>query len=155
MAYVAQQQLDGYAEAVKHAQKRKEIFDRKVTKGNPGKVIFSIGQLVQIYRSDLDYTFKTEHKLLPKWSKPFCITGRILNSYTLESLNSEPTPGTFSARRLQDFTPEKGSKLVEDQRAIEKDLAKKAQTEQQHEKEAIDNKRSSEIGNMHPKCIQH
>ena len=70
MAYVAQQHLDGYAEAVAHALRRKATFNRKVLARNPGEVTFSKGQLVQIYRSDLDYTFKTEHKLLPKWSTP-------------------------------------------------------------------------------------
>ena len=62
--------LDGYAEAVAHALGRKTAFDKKVLFKTPGEVIFSKGQLVQIYRSDLDYTYKTEHKLLPKWSTP-------------------------------------------------------------------------------------
>ena len=83
MAYVAQQRLDGYAEAVAHAIKRKAAFDKRVLARNPGEVIFSKGQLVQIYRSDLDYTFKTERKLLPKWSPPQRVVDRSLNSYTL------------------------------------------------------------------------
>ena len=66
MAYVAQQCLDGYLEAVAHALRRKRTFDKRVFVQNLGEVIFSKGQLVQIYRSDLDYTFKTECKLLPK-----------------------------------------------------------------------------------------
>ena len=66
MAYVAQQRLDGYAEAVAHALRRKSTFDKRVLAKHPGEVTFSKGQLVQIYRSDLDYTFKMERKLLPK-----------------------------------------------------------------------------------------
>ena len=70
MAYVAQQRLNGYAEAVTHALKRKTAFDKKVLAHNPGEVTFSKGHLVQIYRNDLDYTFKMDCKLLPKWSTP-------------------------------------------------------------------------------------
>lgn len=100
MAYIAQQCLDGYAEAMAHAMKRKATFDRRVLAQKPGEVIFSKGQLVQIYRNDLDYTFKTKRKLLPKWSIPQCITSRHLNSYSLETLNRNPLPGSFSARQL-------------------------------------------------------
>ena len=70
MAYVAQQRLDGYDAIVRHAVSRKGAFDRRMLTKKPGQVIFKRGQLVQIYRSDLDYTFKTERKLLPKWSQP-------------------------------------------------------------------------------------
>ena len=70
MAYVAQQQLDGYAGVVAHTVKRKSAFDKKVLAHKPGEVTFAKGQLVQIYRSDLDETFKTERKILPKWSPP-------------------------------------------------------------------------------------
>jgi hypothetical protein len=80
MAYVAQQRLDGYAEAVAHAIKRKATFNKRVLAQRPGEVTFSKGQLVQIYRSDLDYTFKTERKLLPKWSTPYRVVTRDLNS---------------------------------------------------------------------------
>jgi hypothetical protein len=101
MAYVAQQRLDRYAEAVAHAVKRKATFDRKVLVQDPGEVVFLNGQLVQIYHNDLDYTFKkTECKLLPKWSIPHWITSRQLNSYTLETTSGDPLPRFFSARRL-------------------------------------------------------
>ena len=118
MAYVAQQQLDGYAEAVNHALKRKSTFDKRVLAQKPGEVIFNKGQLVQIYRSDLDYTFKTERKLLPKWSPPHRIVSRQLNLYTLETLSNDPLPGTFSARRLWRFTPKEGTKLAEEQERL-------------------------------------
>jgi hypothetical protein len=85
MAYVAQQRLDGYAEAIAHALKRKMAFDKKVLSKTPGEVIFLKGQLVQIYWSNLDYTFKTKRKLLPKWSTPHRVASRHLNSYVLET----------------------------------------------------------------------
>ena len=119
MAYVAQQRLDGYAEAVAHAMKRKSMFDKKVLSQKPGEVVFSTGQLVQIYRSDLDYTFKTERKLLPKWSPPQRVVSRLMNSYVLETLQGERLPGTFSARRLRRFTPKEGTKLAEEQKRTE------------------------------------
>ena len=125
MAYVAQQRLDGYAEAVAHALKRKSTFDKKVLAQKPGEVVFLVGQLVQIYRSDLDYTFKTERKLLPKWSPPQRIVSKIMNSYVLETLRGERLPGTFSARRLRRFTPKEGTKLAEEQREIEEKIAQR------------------------------
>ena len=70
MAYVAQQWLDSYDEAVQHAIKWKEVFDKQVLKRCLGEVIFSKGQLVQIYRSDLEHMFKLECKILPCWSEP-------------------------------------------------------------------------------------
>lgn len=68
MTYTAQQQLDGYAAAIYHAFKRKTACDRQVLAKKREEVVFKPGQLVQVYHSDLDYTFKTERKLLPRWS---------------------------------------------------------------------------------------
>ncbi|KAG2349703.1 hypothetical protein BDR05DRAFT_833011, partial [Suillus weaverae] len=70
MAYMVQQQLDRYDAAVQHTIKHKAAFDKRVLKRTPGEVIFYPGQLVQFYRSSLDYTFEAKHKLLPKWSPP-------------------------------------------------------------------------------------
>ncbi|KAG5633258.1 hypothetical protein H0H81_009362, partial [Sphagnurus paluster] len=119
MAYVGQQRLDGYAAAVTHAIKRKSLFDKSVLERNPGEVIFSKGQLVQVYRNDLDYTFKSERKLLPKWSQPYRVTSRNLNSYKLETTDGAAINGDFSARRLRQFIPREGTKLAEDQKAVE------------------------------------
>jgi len=49
MTYVAQQRLDGYAEAVQHAIQRKTVFDRRVKASRAGVVEFKKGQLVQVY----------------------------------------------------------------------------------------------------------
>jgi transposase InsO family protein len=133
MAYVAQQRLDGYAEAVAHAMKRKTAFDKKVFAQGPGEVIFSKGQLMQIYRSDLDFTFKTERKLLPKWSTPQRVVARNLNSYTLETLAGDPVPGTFSARRLRRFIPEEGTTLAEAQKVAEKRYAEEEKEREREE----------------------
>jgi len=97
MAYVTQQRLDSYTEAVAHTVCRKSVFNKKVLVQKPGEVVFSKGQLVQIYRSNLDDTFKTECKILPKWSLPYCVATRNLNSYTLETLTGTPVNGHFSA----------------------------------------------------------
>ena len=77
--------------------------------------------MVQVYRSDLDYTFKTEKKLLPKWSQRYRIRTQIRNSYTLERLNGEEVEGEFSARRLRKFIPREGSWLEKEQREQEEE----------------------------------
>jgi len=123
MAYVAQQRLDGYDEAVQHAIKRKTAFDRRVLRRQPAEVVFTCGQLVQVYQSDLDYTFKTERKLLPKWSSPYRITERLRNSYRLETLAGVHLAGDFSARRLRAFAPREGTKLHIDQQNYMRALA--------------------------------
>ena len=129
MAYVAQQRLDGYAEMVAHAIKRKTVFDKRVLAHKPSEVIFSKGQLVQIYRSDLDFTFKTERKMLPKWSTPQRVTTRNLNSYTLERLDGTPIAGQFSARRLRKFTPKEGTALAAEQTEVEERVRVESQVE--------------------------
>jgi hypothetical protein len=144
MAYVAQQRLDGYAAAVSHALKRKNTFDRKVLKQSPGEVVFSKGQLVQIYRSDLDFTFKTERKLLPKWSSPQRIKSRNLNAYTLETLSGDPIQGTFSARRLRRFLPLEGTKLAEEQKLVEEKSAEEEQHRLEEEMQTIARERDTE-----------
>jgi hypothetical protein len=129
MAYVAQQRLDGYAEMVSHAVKRKSVFDKRVLARKPGEVVFHKGQLVQIYRSDLDFTFKTDRKLLPKWSPPQRVMNRNLNSYTLEKLDGTPIAGSFSARRLRGFIPKEGSDLAREQAKVERRVGEEEQRE--------------------------
>ena len=69
-AYVQQQRLDGYTHTMEHAERQKNAFDKRVLAQSPGVVTFEKGQLVQVYRNDLTYTFKAERKLLPRWSAP-------------------------------------------------------------------------------------
>lgn len=115
MIQAEQQRLEGYDSAVHHAIRHKSVFDRRVLKDSAGVVSFEPGALVQVYRSDLDYTFKTERKLLPKWLVPRRVTKCIRNSYHLETLSGEPISGTFHSRRLRSFTPRPGTQLALDQ----------------------------------------
>ena len=144
MAYMAQQWLDGYAGAVAHAVKRKSAFDKKVLAHKPGEVTFSKGQLVQIYRSDLDETFKTEHKILPKWSPPHRIASRVLNSYTLETLIGAPINGCFSARHLQRFWPREGTELARAQKVVEERCRKEEEKRAEVELKTIEEERQVE-----------
>jgi hypothetical protein len=108
ITYAAQQRLDGYEAIVKHVIACKHTFDKRI-QAKLGEVIFTKGQLVQVYRSDLDYTFKTERKLALKWSPPYRVTNRATNAYTLARLDGTPIEGEFSTRRLRAFVPRPGS----------------------------------------------
>ena len=121
MAYVNQQRFEGYAQIVDHALQRKAAFDKRVLDHAPREVVFRAGDLVQVYRSDLDFTFKTERKLLPKFSAPRRVIHRNQNSYQLETLEGFPISGRFSSRRLHLFVPREGTELDNVQRAIEKE----------------------------------
>ena len=85
----------------------------------PREVLFEPGQLVQVYRNDLTYTFKTERKLLPRWSPPRRIVSRDRNSYHIETLEGIPISSTFSSRRLRRFLPRSGTQLAELQEELE------------------------------------
>lgn len=50
IAYVAQQQLDGYEAILRHATQRKATFDKRVLKKQPNISPFERGTLVQVYR---------------------------------------------------------------------------------------------------------
>ena len=121
MAYVDNQRFDGYAQIVDHAYSRKTAFDKHILERHPREVVFRAGDLVQVYRSDLDYTFKTERKLLPKFSAPRRVVKRNKNSYQLETLEGLPIAGKFSSRRLRLFVARKGTELEGVQTAIEKE----------------------------------
>ena len=119
MAYAAQQRLDGYSEAVRHAMDQKKRFDRRVLSSREGEVTFKKGQLVQFHRSDIAKMIGSERKLAPMWSEPHRITERLLNSYKLETLNGQPLEGEFHARRLREFVPREGTELDQQQRELE------------------------------------
>lgn len=123
LTYTAQQRLDGYAEAIHHAIRRKATFDKKVLKSRAGVVTFRKGQLVQAYRSDLMNTLSTDRKLQPTWSGPYRIREQVLNSYKLENLDGAPRAGEYSARRLRAFTPREGTELARIQRELEERIA--------------------------------
>ena len=115
MAYVEQQNLDGYAQMVLHANRRKATFDKHVLKTHPKEVIFKLGDLVQVHRLDLTFTHSNDRKLTPRWSPPFRIALCIRNAYKLQTLNGSQAKGEYSARRLQHFYPRDGTQLAADQ----------------------------------------
>ena len=119
LTYAAQQRLDGYAEAIHHAIRRKATFDKKVLKSRAGITTFRRGQLVQVYRSDLMNTLSTDRKLQPTWSGPYRVSEQILNLYRLENLDGSPKTGEYSARRLRAFTPREGTDLARAQKEFE------------------------------------
>ncbi|OJT13171.1 Pro-Pol polyprotein [Trametes pubescens] len=133
VAYVAQQHLDGYDEAVRHALKRKKVFDKRVLASRAGEVIFEDGGLVQVYRSDLDYTFKTERKLLPKWSTPYRVVRRLNHSYELTTLGGVSIAGLFNARRLRKFEPRPGTQLAEAENARRSQESAQNETRTDHQ----------------------
>ena len=154
MAYVAQQRLDGYAGAVVHAVKRKSAFDKKVLANKPGEVIFSKGQLVQVYCSDLDGTFKTERKILPKWSPSYRVTARVLNSYTLQTLIGAPINGCFSAHHLQRFLPCEGVELARAQKEVEERCRREEEEREKDELKEVEVERKTEsVGESHQETI--
>jgi hypothetical protein len=122
MALVDQQQFDGYSQIVDHAHRRKVTFDRKVMGRTPREVIFKAGQLVQVYRSNLDYTFLSVRKMEAKWSVPRRVVERDRNSYTIATLKGAPIPGRFSSRRLRRFFPREGTNLAVAQALVEAEL---------------------------------
>ncbi|KAG2742840.1 hypothetical protein P692DRAFT_201655426, partial [Suillus brevipes Sb2] len=75
-AYVAQQRLDALANKVADALQRKASFDKRVLTSPQGEVTFETGQLVQVYASNVDNTFKTSRKIIPRWSAPHRIVTR-------------------------------------------------------------------------------
>ena len=121
MAYIDHQRFDGYAQMVDHAHQRKAAFDKQVLHRPPRETIFRSGDLVQVYRSDLDYTFKSDRKMLPKFSAPRRVVNRNVNSYQLETLEGLPIGGRFSSRRLRLFVPRKGTELEVVQSMIERE----------------------------------
>jgi hypothetical protein len=137
-AYAAQQRLDGYAEAVRHAMDRKTRFDRRVLDSKEGEVTFEKGDLVQIHRTDLAKSISSERKLTPMWSEPHRISERILNSYKLETLKGQKLDGEYHARRLRRFIPREGTELATQQREIEEDrLEETGEREESRETEIV------------------
>jgi hypothetical protein len=114
--------LDGFDNIMRHAGKRKKWFDRRVERKG-GEVIFEKGQLVQIFCSDMTYTFSARKKIIPMWSEPVRVVEREGASYKLEELDGTPLKGLFSSERLRAFKVRAGSKLEQDQIAHEAAMA--------------------------------
>ena len=139
MAYAAQQRLDGYSEAVRHAMDRKTRFDRRVLDSKEGEITFEKGDLVQIHRSDIAKSIGSERKLMPMWSKPHRVSERILNSYKLETLEGQQLDGEYHARRLRKFTPREGTELETQQKAVKMNqIDNETETEENSTRSASD-----------------
>ena len=67
-----------------------------------------------------------------------------LNSYSLETLNGDPVPGSFSTRRLRSFLPQEGTKLAEEQKLIEERCYKEEQERKRKEADEIAAERQEE-----------
>ncbi|KZP28227.1 hypothetical protein FIBSPDRAFT_692113, partial [Athelia psychrophila] len=68
LAFTHQQCLDVYAHIVEKSDEREASFNKALDSSRRKKAAeFVVNTLVQVYQSNLDYTFKTEQKLLPKW----------------------------------------------------------------------------------------
>ena len=104
-------------------------FNKQVPGRSPREVVFKAGDLVQVYRSDLDYTFKSDRKILPKFSAPRRVVSRNQNSYQLETLEGFPIAGWFSSWRLRLFVPRRGTELEGVQAAIEKEWRDREEAE--------------------------
>lgn len=92
IAYTEQQCLDRYEETVCHTIRWKSAFDKKLLQYTPKEVIFHPGQLVQVYYNNLDYTFKAECELIPKWLTSHRVQLRILNYGPLGQWCLSPIP---------------------------------------------------------------
>lgn len=119
MMYAAQQRLDGYSEAIRHAMDRKTRFDRRVLESREGEVMFEKGQMVQVHRSDIAKTIGSERKLAVMWSEPHRITEKLLNSYKIETLQGQLLEGEYHARRIRAFIPREGTELATQQKERE------------------------------------
>ena len=97
MAYVEQQNLDGYMQIVLHTSRRKVTFNKHVLKTHPKEVIFKLGDLVQVHHMDLTFTHSNNQKLTPRWLPPFHIAQHICNVYKLQTLNGSLAKGEYSA----------------------------------------------------------
>jgi hypothetical protein len=144
MTYTAQQRLDGYAEAVRHAIQRKATFDKRVKKSKTGEVIFTKGQLVQVFDSGLAKTLRTERKLQAMWKGPHRVRERILNSYKLETTNGVLLDGEFNARRLRPFEPREGTELAVLQEAYMEKLREEGLVEEVEETEDEEDNQTEE-----------
>ncbi|KIK19186.1 hypothetical protein PISMIDRAFT_683458 [Pisolithus microcarpus 441] len=132
MAYIAQQHLDGFDKAIQHAIKCKAAFDKHILQWHPGEVVFEKGHLIQIYWSDTDYTFKTDHKLIPKWSQPHQVTEWLHNSYRLETLRGTLLPGEY---KQDEYMKHMHNAQGEKERDEENEVEETTESEGEHEHE--------------------
>lgn len=124
LALMQQQRLDAYSHMVEKSNDREASFNEALDNSRRKQAVkFTVNTLVQVYLSDLDYTFKTERKLLPKWGPVRRVMGRNRNSYKIATLEGLTLKGWFSARRLRSFTARPGTELDTDHKALREAVA--------------------------------
>ena len=132
---------------------RKARFDRHVLDSQEGEVIFEKGHLVQVYRNDLAKSISSECKLAPMWSEPCRVVERILNSYTLESLDGQPLEGEYHTRQLREFKPREGTELAaqeKEAKARRRELEEVAALADTNEETEDDLEEEASEGNSEP-----
>ncbi|KAF9042676.1 hypothetical protein BDP27DRAFT_1374299 [Rhodocollybia butyracea] len=106
MLYAKQQRLDGYEEAVVHAQKHKSLFDKKVLESREGK---------------MDNTHSTKVKLAVRWSPPVWVAKQLENTYELVWRNgTRVDSGPFHVCHVNGFRASPGTKLWDEQAEVER-----------------------------------
>ncbi|KAF8757017.1 hypothetical protein RHS01_03729 [Rhizoctonia solani] len=98
--------MDGYANALRHAARRKRQFDKKARPAD-----FKAGDLVQKYDARLDETHSSLRKLAPRWSGPVRVVSKATNSYALEDLEGNAFSSAAHSRLLRPFIPSPGTPL--------------------------------------------
>ncbi|KAF9052166.1 hypothetical protein BDP27DRAFT_1433892 [Rhodocollybia butyracea] len=146
MLYAEQQRLDGYKEAVVHAQKRKSLFDKKVLESREGKVEFQEGDLVQYRFNQMDNTHSTKVKLAVRWSLLVWVAKWLENSYELVWRNGTRVDGgPFHVHCVRGFRANPGTKLWEEQAEVER--SRDSKEKGRREAESEDNK-LAEVGSV-------
>jgi hypothetical protein len=98
--------MDGYANALQHAGRRKHQFDKKARPAD-----FKAGDLVQKYDARLDETHSSLCKLAPRWSGPVRVVSKATNSYALKDLKGNAFLSAAHSRLLRLFIPSPGTPL--------------------------------------------
>ena len=90
-----------------------------------GEVIFTKGQLVQVFDSGMAKMLCTERKIQPMWKGPHRVRERILNLSKLETTDGVLLDSEFNMRHLRPFKPREGMELAALQEAYMEKLQEK------------------------------
>jgi len=85
---------------LENAEQQKSAWDNRTLATD-----FQIEDIVQWYNSKLNGNYKSNNKLLPRWSMPHIISGKSLNSYSLSTIHGTEIPSSYHSRRLRRYIP--------------------------------------------------
>ncbi|KAF7330052.1 Retrotransposon-like family member [Mycena kentingensis (nom. inval.)] len=151
--YAAQQRLDAYDNRTSYSAARKAVFDRKVAASRQGEVVFTKGELVQVFDTARMKTLSTNKKIEGPWGDPHRVRRRLLNSYELETLDGVALTGLYNARRLRRFEARKGTRLEDEQNEVTKRIREQeasdgvAEASRIQKERALEEKRVEEAEN--------